>query len=540
MAQNSSTQEAGPRFAPGDEQDRLAPTIPQIPALAESRWGVLQHRHFRNILFAQVFSNIGTWTEMFAIQMFVAHKTGRLDDQGALGMCQQLPIMFLGIFGGLAADRVNRRTLLVVTQLLAGVVAVGVALIATFEASLSDRSAIYFLLGLGVVNGCVMAFNFPAWQVLTPRLVPRTDLTKAITLNGIQFNTARIIGPAIAGLVLAKWGSPPLLWFNAATFILMAAVVMTTPDDPAPSREGEISFADIRSELSRRRFREARGLAGEAWQKVREEIREAWTFLIHNRGPRAVFLAQVSLCLLAAPMVRMLSNFVLAVYQLNQNPSESVTSLAKVFGMKDVNELVGGTLLAVQGVGAVAGGLCLRYVPKWYPKHHFIPLSVAGLGLTITWFAFSRSLVMGYVAMGVCGWFWMWAFNQSWAMIQVLTPDRIRGRAMSITNVAAFGSMALGAFIAGFGGEFLKTHQIMDAAWATQTSILMLSIPLACAGFFMMIYRTPEVDQMPRLPGDARVARSIFHAITAKEHWPTGEIPRDRETVEAIQEQEPI
>ena len=513
-------------------------------AAAEKRgvWnGVLQHRHFRNILFAQVFSNIGTWTEMFAIQMFVAHKTGRLDDQGALGMCQQLPIFFLGIFGGLAADRVNRRTLLVVTQLMAGLVAVGVAMIATFESSISDRAAIYMLLGLGVLNGCVMAFNFPAWQVLTPRLVPRADLTKAITLNGIQFNTARIIGPAIAGLVLAKYGSPPLLWFNAATFILMAAVVMRTPDDPAPARIGEILVSDIWKELVRGRISEAIRFAVELWKKLLVDSREAWTFLTRNRGPRAVFLAQIALCLLAAPMVRMLSNFVLAVYDLDANPSEFATNVAKMFGMKDVNELVGGTLLAVQGVGAVTGGLCLRYVPKWYPKHHFIPLSVACLGLTISWFAFSRSLVMGYIAMAVCGWFWMWAFNQSWAMIQVLTPDKIRGRAMSITNVVVFGAMAAGAFIAGFGGELLKTHHVMTDAWATQTSILMLSIPLACAGVVMMIFRTPEVDGMERVPADTKVARSIIHAITAKEHWPgKNGVQRPRDTVEAIQEQEPI
>ena len=101
--------------------------------------------------------------------------------------------------------------------------------------------------------------------------------------------------------------------------------------------------------------------------------------------------------------------------------------------------------------------------------------------------------------------------------------------------------MALGSLIAGFGGELLKTHQVLDTAWATQSSILMLSIPLACAGIFMMLYRTPEVDQLPRKPADPRIARSIFHAITAKEHWPTRDsASRDRDTVEAIQEQEPI
>jgi MFS family permease len=474
----------------------------------DSRWGVLRHFHYRNVLFAQVFSNIGTWTEMFAIQMYVAHKTGRLDDQGTLGVCQQLPIFFLGIFGGLAADRVNRRTLLVVTQLMAGVVAIGVALIATYESALSERTAIHLLFLLGILNGCVMAFNFPAWQVLTPRLVPRDELTQAVTVNGIQFNFARVIGPAIAGLVLAKWGPPPLLWFNSFTFILMALVVMTTPDDPAPPPTGH---------------------------RISKQIHDAWSFLIHNRGPRAVFFAQISLCLLAAPMVRMISNFVIDVYPL----SKDVPAIVKAFGMKDMTEFVGGTLLAVQGVGAVTGGLCIKFVPRWYPKHHFIPLSVAALGLAISCFATCRIVWLGYVCMLVVGWFWMWAFNQSWAMIQVLTPDHLRGRAMSITNVCVFGAMALGAWIAGFGGEQLKVRGILDAASATQASILMLSVPLFCAGVFMMVYRTPEVDGMPRVKGDRR-ARSLLYAITAGEHRPRPGESAPEAKVEAIQEQEPV
>lgn len=482
-------------------------------------WGVLAHKHYRNVLAAQVFSNIGTWTEMFAIQMYVAQKTGRLDDQGTLGVCQLLPIFFLGIFGGLAADRMNRRSLLVVSQLLAGVVAIGVALVAStsFE---NARTPIHWLFALGVLNGCVMAFNFPAWQVLTPRLVPREDLGRAITLNGIQFNTARVIGPAIAGFVLARWGAPPLLWFNAATFVLMALVVMTTPDDPAP--------LNVEKDVGKR-------------------VREAWVFLMHNRGPRAVFMAQFTLCMLAAPMVRMLSNYVIDVYKLDDaqiaaaagSVSGSGAPVTQEMAKHLAAEAVGGTLLAVQGAGAVLGGLCLRFVPKWYPKHHFIPLSVAGLGLSITAFALTRSVWTGYIAMGVCGWFWMWAFNQSWAALQVLTPDRQRGLVMSVTNVAVFGAMALGALIAGFGGEQLKIHQILSPQWATQASILMLSVPLAIAGVVMMLYRVPEVDGMERLPGDERVARSLVHAVTAKEHWPSRNGSRPGRTVEAIQEQEP-
>ncbi len=519
LAGGTNTNDAGSE-PPTDLEGEVGDAPRAGTEASNGRWGVLAHRHYRNVLAAQVFSNIGTWTEMFAIQMFVARATGKLDDQGTLGACQLLPIFVLGLFGGVAADRVNRRTLLVVSQLMAGAVAIGVALVVqtTFE---DPRTPIRWLFLLGALNGCVMAFNFPAWQVLTPRLVPRADLTKAITLNGIQFNTARAIGPGIAGLVMAQWGAPPLLWFNAFTFILMAGVVMSTPDDPAP--------------------KQSQG-------RMASELREAWAFLMHQRGPRAVFMAQFTLCLLAAPMVRMLSNFVIAVYGLGEHAIDAVQASAPVAGGVAMSretakflaaEAAGGTLLAIQGVGAVVGGLALRYVPKWYPKHHFIPLSVAGLGLSITAFALARQVWVGYIAMGVCGWFWMWAFNQSWAALQVLTPDRVRGLVMSVTNVAVFGAMAVGAIIAGFGGEQLKVHKILDDAWATQASILMLSVPLAFAGIWMMLYRVPEVDGMPA-GGDRKVARSLVHAITAKEHWPERGVGRGPARIEAIQEQEPM
>ncbi|HMN40704.1 MAG TPA: MFS transporter [Phycisphaerales bacterium] len=500
-----------PQAAPAD-----GPNPAETRADSGGRWGVLSHKHYRNVLGAQVFSNIGTWTEMFAIQMFVARATGKLDDQGTLGACQLLPIFVLGVFGGLASDRMNRRTLLVATQVLLGLVAIGVALV--IQANFANpRTAIHWLFFFGVLNGCVMAFNFPAWQVLTPRLVPREDLNKAITLNGIQFNTARVIGPAIAGLVLAKWGAPPLLWFNAATFILMAGVVMMTPDDPAP-----------RQYLGR----------------MMSGIREAWSFLMHQRGPRAVFMAQFALCLLAAPMVRMLSNFVIAVYGLEEHQIAAARASVKGTVSEETArflaaEAVGGTLLAIQGVGAVVGGLAIRYVPKWYPKHHFIPLSVAGLGLSITAFALAREVWVGYLAMAVCGWFWMWAFNQSWAALQVLTPDRLRGWVMSVANVAVFGAMAAGAIIAGFGGEQLKVHKILDEVWATQASILMLSVPLALVGVWMMLYRVPEVDGLPP-GGDRKVARSLVHAITASEHRPERDERDGRAGIGPVQEPEPM
>lgn len=451
---------------------------------------VWKNVQYRRVISAQFLSNTGTWMEMFAISMFVAHATKRLDDQGALGLVQQLPIAVLGLLGGLAADRVNRRGLLVYTQVLAGLVAVGVAVVSMIQFK-DPRTAVNWLFALGLLNGCVLAFNFPAWQVLTPRLVPREHLARALALNGIQFNLARVVGPAAAGIIIAQftriegWGpyaTAPCLIFNAASFFFVAWVVSKSPDAPPPPPDG---------------------------QRVLSQLKAAWSFVIHKPGPRAVLLAQVLLSFLAAPLVRMLSLFVIEVYGI-----ESETKAQEA----------GGTLLAVQGVGAVIGGISLRWIPPWYPKHHFMPLSVALLGLSITVFSLTTNLWAGYAAMLVCGFFWIWAFNQSWVAMQILAPDHMRGRVLSLVTVLAFGATAIGAIIAGVGGEQLKA--ILSPSHATQLSVGGLSVILMFAGLSMMVIRTPEVDNLDR-NGHKTIDLDLTNAILARRFKPAPQATTD-------------
>lgn len=439
---------------------------------------VLANKDYRSVIIAQFVSNIGGWMEMFAIQMFLAQKTGRLDDAGILALAHSLPVFILGVFGGVVADRVDRRKMLVITQVLAGLVALAVALVTYLDYPEGSRVAVYWLFALGAVNGAVMAFNFPAWQVLTPRLVPRVQLSKAIILNGIQFNLARTIGPALAGAVLALVATWPLLVFNAISFFLVSVVVARTPK-PEASKPSTTSFY--------------------------EQVSTAVRFLLHEPGPRAVLLAQVMLSMLAAPLVRMISLFLLDVYGMPKQQAE-------------VN---GGIMLAVQGVGAVIGGLCLRFIPAWYPKHHFIPIAVTGLGLSITLFALTPNVYFGYAAMLVCGFFWIWAFNQSWSAMQLLAPEHMRGRVMSLVTAAGFGATALGAFVAGQGGEMIKSREILSEAGATILSIAGLSVPLLITGLVMMRYRVPEVDGLRRMdPSRKPVDRTLTNAVFAWNHRP--------------------
>lgn len=499
-------------MGPGDEADAAQPATAaggQVATEAQtttSGWfggSVLRHVHYRNMLFAQFVSNIGGWMELFGMQWLIAQQTGSLKAVGYLTAAHLVPILVFGTAGGLLADRVNRKKLLITTQfalmLVAGVVALlsglgfpgmGMdrALIAMAQwCGVSEQAAPVFtpLVVLSALNGIIAAFNMPAWQVLTPRLVPREELTKAITMNGLQFNMTRVIGPGLAGLCMGAWGPTPLFALNALSFLGVALTTMTTPDAPAPAPSPEGSHP---------------------WRQVTAAVR----FILHNRGPLAVFFAMTLMSLLAAPLVRVLSLFVIDVFQPG----------------KDQEEHVGGMLLTVQGLGAVLGGIALRYIPSWYPRHHFIPLSVFATGLTVTAFAATSTLWAGYIAMFACGFFWIWAFNQSWAALQHLVTDSMRGRVLALANVFCFGATAIGCVVLGWIGESLKHTWGWQAGLATQVSVAALSVPLMVAGMVMLFRRTPEVDGMTRAQVRA-TGLSVTEALFARSHRPAnGEAAR--------------
>lgn len=458
-----------------------ASSLPSSPASTTpaSRWGVLRHRHFRVFWFAAFFSFLGNWFEFVGTQWIVAQATGSTMWLSWIGAAQLLPTLILGLMGGIVADRVNRKRLLIGTQVVMMVIAIGFALAVYFK-----HANPWTLLVLALAQGVAVAFNTPAWQVLLPRLVPRDELVKGITLQGISFNVARAVGPAIAGVIMGFYGPTSLFLLNAVSFIGVMLAVMTTPDAPAPEREGSLwDLAD-----------------------AKRDTVEAFNFVWGERGPRAALIAMVVFALLATPVLRFLPLFVSEVYHKE----------AKTFGL----------ITGIMGVGAVVGGLLLKFVPLWYPKHHFIPLSVFLGGLWIFIYALTPDPILAAVFMFFVGIFWMWAFNSSMAAMQVLVHDSMRGRAMAVCNTAAMGLMPIGSFIASFVGESAakgihRWHpELWDEGLATQIGVAFVALVLTASGVVMLIWRTPEVDGLK--PGDPGYDRTpgFWRGITASLHRP--------------------
>lgn len=450
-----------------------------------AKWGVLRHRSYRIFWFAALGSYLGTWFEFVGTQWLVAQLTKSTLWASALGAAQLLPTLFLGLLGGVVADRVNRRTLLIVTQVLMMLIAVAFAAVVLLGVANTT-----VLLMLTLAQGVVIAFNNPAWQVMIPRLVPREDLTKAITLQGISFNAARAVGPALAGVIMAGSNAGVLFAINAVSFVGVLLATFASPDAPAPMPlQG---LFDLRT----------------LWKDTSESVR----VVARDKGLRAAMLASMIFAMFATPVLRFLPLFVSEVYGLQ--------------------EATFGIMTGIMGVGAVFGGLAMRLVPTWYPKHHFIPLSVMMGGLWIFLFSLETNVWAAGVYMFFVGLFWMWAFNSSMAAMQMLVQDSVRGRVLAVCNTAAIGLMPLGSFAASFAGTALARSikhvapTYWDSGLETQLSVAFVSLVLVGAGIVMLIWRTPEVDGLaPGQPGYAR-RPGFIRGLFAWAHQPTPAGPR--------------
>jgi len=465
----------------------------------------LRRPDFRRVWMAAAVSNIGNWMETFGVRWAMTYlATADAWIAGGhppaatmlaiLAAGQLLPMLFLGMLGGVIADRVDRRRLLILTQGMLALTAAALAFASGFGLATAP-----VMIAISVVHGVTMAFNVPAWQVLTPRLVPRNELAQAIALNSMQFNMARVIGPLSAGLLM--FGSDPTLLFiiNTLSFLGVIFAVWRTPS--APPAPGE--------------SRRERGLVRGGWK----DTRAAFRFVFTNKGPRAVFIGVSLFSILAGPLLLQLPAFVTQVY--------------------GEREKLGSTLLAVMGLGAVLGAYMMPRLPSWYPRHHFIPLSMASGGLAITLFCAVPDPLFGGVMMFFVGLFWIWSFSSSIAAMQLLVDDSMRGRVMAVTNTAVFGASPLGALLsAGIGWAVSQTGWKNADALGVQLGLGLLSVALLASALCMLTWRTPEVDGIqPGEPGYDRKP-GLLRGILANGHRPRPE--EIAATVEATGEHDPM
>lgn len=394
----------------------------------------LRNPNFRLFWSGNFLSNIGTWMQNVAQGWLVLTLTNSAFWLGVVGFAGSIPFLFVTLFGGVIADRVDKRRLLLVTQTVMMILAFALAGLAWLKIiTVWEIAAIAFL------NGVAMSMNAPSYQAMVPRLVKREDLTNAIALNSAQFNMSRILGPTLGGYAMVLFGVAGNFFLNGVSFlaVLFALTHIRYPEEKLARHES-------------------------MWAS----LRGGFAYLNQQRQMRVLIWMTASVSLLGIPFLTFIPYF--AKVQLNAGES----------GL--------GWLLAASGLGAVLGAMTVAVAGMI--RRRGVVLTCAGVVffLAIIGFSYSQSFALSeFLAFfeGYSGIMMISCFNVS---IQHLSSDEMRGRVMSIYATSFLGLPPLGALLAGE----LSRHIPTGHALALMAGLALLSF----LGFFAFSRSLRELD----------------------------------------------
>jgi MFS family permease len=378
----------------------MSAVAPRATALPPRRraLGALRHRNYRLFFGGQMVSMVGTWMQSIAQPWLLLQLThsGLLV---GLGMAlQYLPMLVAGPLGGLVADRFPKRTVLQVTQALFMVPALFLFAVCSLHVVTYPM-----VLAAALAWGLIQVVDVPSRQAFSIEMVGREDLANAIALNSTVWNSAAVIGPSVAGALIALVGVSPLFLINAASYLAVIAALTMMRSLPSlhPAGERELSF---------------------------ERVREGFRYV--RRDPLVLGMLAVVACF---------SLFALNRLTLIPLFAEQVLHVGAVgFGL----------MMAAQGLGAMTGALTIALMPSQASGRRQLWIGLAWSAFLIA-FSFSDffplSLVLLYLA-GACQ---MWFLATANARIQMATPDQLRGRVMAFYAQAVMGVAPLGATQAG-------------------------------------------------------------------------------------------
>jgi len=358
----------------------------------------LRHRDFRLFSFGQLISLIGTWMDTVAESWLVYRLSHSALLLGIAAFASQIPVFLLAPVGGLLADRYDRRRILLWTQGLSGILAMILAVL-----TLTHVVTIWHVITLAGLFGLVNAIDMPTRQAFFVDLVDRKDLMNAIALNSSMFNGARVVGPAVAGLIVAGIGEGWCFFANSVSYLaVITGLVMI-------GHNGE-------------RLRD-KGLSAV------HQLKEGFRFVLHEPPVRALLLLLGAVSLFGMAYSVLMPLFADEI--LHSGPQ----------GL--------GLLMGSAGVGALCGALTLAMKREVYGLGRWITLGAIGFGAALIVFGQSRLLWLSCAMMLVAGYAMMVQMSSSNTVIQAMVPDRLRGRVMAIYASTFMGMAPLGALLSG-------------------------------------------------------------------------------------------
>ncbi len=380
----------------------------------------LSHRNYRLFWSGAFLSNIGTWMQAVAQGWLVLQLTDSPFWLGLDGFMALAPGLVLTLAGGVFADLVDRRRLLLYTQVVAGAAAFGLAvLISTgviHKAGDVWSSNVWMILMFSFVTGCCMSLAGPSYQAMTFDLVGREDLANAIALNSTQFQLSRVIGPVFAGVGFRLFTLAGCFYANGLSFIaVVVALAMVRFDQPGRSSAAE----------KLRPVRDRRAL----WHELIEGFR-----YVRNR-PRVSTLLSISAVnsLFGAPYLTFVPIFARDIFHLG------ATGLAWMMG--------------TAGAGAFFGALVLAYLGDFKRKGWSVLGGALAFGVCLIAFSLSTRLTVSFIFLFGVGFSIVTSVAVTNTLLQQLVTDRMRGRVMSMFILSFIGSMPIGNLMAGIASH---------------------------------------------------------------------------------------
>lgn len=395
----------------------------------------LRYPNYRRWFIGQVLSLMGTWMQGVAQGWLVYEITGSRLALGTVSFVSSIPTLFFMLPAGAVADRISRRKIMLATQTI---MMIGAFILAFFAGT--KLIQIWHIALIGFILGIANAFDSPARLALTVELVDdRRDLQNAIALNSTMFNLARVVGPAVGGLILAAVGVTWCFALNGLSFIavLIALAGMRLNDVVRPPRT----------------------------RHVIAEIGDGLRYVWDTRAVRAL-----------VAMVAVMSIF---------GFSYSVLMPAYAVDVLGVGEAGLGALTAAAGGGALIGSLTVASLTRSRRKGWQLTFGSFLFPLALIAFAFSRSFVFSLVILLFVGFGFIMQNTTGNTLVQALVPDHLRGRVMSVYSLMFMGTMPIGSLLAGS----------LAQAYGTTPTIVFGALATLAFAIYIVIFQ-PQVRQL--------------------------------------------
>ena len=359
----------------------------------------MKHKNYRLFFIGQGVSLTGTWMQLIALSWLVYRMTNSALLLGLVGFAQQVPTFLLAPIAGVAADRYNRRRILIASQALAMIQAVVLTGLFFF-----GNIAVWHIMVLSVFLGLVSAFEIPLRHAFIVDIVDdRKDLGNAIALNSSLFNAARLIGPSVAGILIAIVGEGACFLINAISYL---AVLITLTAIKVPLRKAITPH-----------------------KHIFQELKEGFVYAFNFTPIRIILFMLALISLMGVPYQVLMPVFARDVF--HRGPEAL------------------GFLMAVSGAGALLGAIYLASRKSVIGLSRVIALSSGIFGVGIILFGLSKTILLAIPMIFVAGFAMMVQMAASNTVLQTVVEEDKRGRVMSMYTMAFMGTVPLGSIIAG-------------------------------------------------------------------------------------------